>query len=245
MISPSRKIVEAFCVSNILFLLVAVPVSGFSNHHPPIPPEWRDTASTFKQNSVLEGRRRVWIDRSVRYYSTVSREEMRRSRGELRTIESPEERHRFECLAQDHYFALKKIKSGQLDHAEHIYRRIIEELQSEAKENGLCDHAKLAVSTLLLALLQQRMQDVKGTRSTFLNFFRVAVVESGEDSKECACSAKVLQAYALFEMRRGNGRKSLEIVEKAVQLDKELKPVLEWKQFRDVMVDIQSGRYSH
>ena len=50
-----------------------------------------------------------------------------------------------------------------------------------------------------------------------------------------ACSAKVLQAYVLFEMKRGHGRKSLEIVERAVELDEELRPVLAWKQFQEVM----------
>lgn len=135
---------------------------------------------------------------------------------------------------------MRKIKSSTLDHAEYIYRSIIYELMNEAKEDGGgCDHAKLAVSTLLLALLQQRTGDIKGTRSTFLNFFRIAVVEIENEDKECACSAKVLQAYALFEMKRGNGRKSLEIVEKAVRLDKELRPVLEWKQFRDVMQEME------
>lgn len=65
------------------------------------------------------------------------------------------------------------------------------------------------------------------------------MIENQDEEKECACSAKVLQAYALFEMKRGNGRKSLEIVEKAVRLDHELKPVLEWKQFRKIMGEIQ------
>ena len=56
-------------------------------------------------------------------------------------------------------------------------------------------------------------------------------MEGGED--ECVCSAKVLQAFALFEMKQGNSLKSLQLVQKAVQLDPTLRPVLKWKQFRD------------
>ena len=113
-----------------------------------------------------------------------------------------------------------------------LYRRIINELSSE--DDGHCDHSKLAVSTLLLSLHMQRVGDTKGTRAVFLNFFRRVAMDEDDDEIECSCSAKVLQAYALFEMKNGHERKSLEIIKKAVQMDNELSPVLEWKQFRDV-----------
>jgi hypothetical protein len=138
---------------------------------------------------------------------------------------------KFSRLAKKHYFALRKIKDGQHRHAEFIYRRIIHEIMNE-EQDGHCDHAKLAVTTLLLALHCQRMGEVKKTRSVFLNFVRVVVLDGGEDL-ECACSAKVLGAYALFEMKQGNVKKSLEIARKAVQFDQTLKPVLRWKQFRE------------
>eukprot|EP00567_Pseudictyota_dubia_P011238 CAMPEP_0197438176 /NCGR_PEP_ID=MMETSP1175-20131217/5245_1 /TAXON_ID=1003142 /ORGANISM="Triceratium dubium, Strain CCMP147" /LENGTH=272 /DNA_ID=CAMNT_0042967855 /DNA_START=101 /DNA_END=916 /DNA_ORIENTATION=+ len=174
----------------------------------------------------LRDRRRQWVDRSLSYYSTISRENFRRSRGQLPAHhDTLEERRRTYYLAQDHYFALWKIKNGHFDHAETIYRRAINDIKNH---EGGCDNAKLAVSTLLLALLLQRKGDIKATRSVFLQFFKVAVLENQDEEKECACSAKVLQAYALFEMRRGYGKKSLEIVEQAVRLDSELKPVLEW-----------------
>lgn len=135
-------------------------------------------------------------------------------------------------LATKHYYARYLIKNGKLTLAEKIYRRIINELEAEQSEEG-CDHAKLAVSTLLLALHMQRFGDKKGTRSVFVNFFRrVALTEDDEEVK-CTCSAKVLQAYALFEMRNGYSSKSLEIIQKAVEMDEQLRPVLEWKQFRD------------
>lgn len=182
----------------------------------------------------LDRRRKNWINSSLKYYATVAREQKRRSRGQLppsfpRT--SPNELRTQIRQAGEHYFARTLIKSGKLDQAERLYRRIIDDIQNDA--DG-CDHARLAVSTLLLALLKQRQDDVKGARSVFLNFFRTVVTDYPED-KECACSAKVLQAYALFEMKRGHGRKSLEIVERAVELDDELRPVLAWKQFREVM----------
>jgi hypothetical protein len=77
---------------------------------------------------------------------------------------------------------------------------------------------------------------VKQARSVFLNFFRLVTMSSaaGADNQHapCACSAKVLQAFALFEMKQGNELKSYMIVLKAIELDPELRPVLQWKQFR-------------
>merc|ERR1712157_487137 len=81
---------------------------------------------------------------------------------------------------------------------------------------------------LLLALLLQKQGNVKATRSVFLNFFRKI-----DDDKECSCSAKVLQAFSLFEMKQGNKIKSLELVNIAVSMDQSLARVLRWKQFRD------------
>jgi hypothetical protein len=192
------------------------------------------TTSTASSNlqELHESRKQEWINRSVTYYTKVMREERRRRLGQTSTFSKPEQQEEFINLAKKHYFARYKIKSGMPQHAEQIYRRIINDLISE--EEGQCDFAKLAVTTLLLALLLQRLGDTKGTRSVFLNFFRLAVLDM-EDGQECACSAKVLQAYALFEMKRGNPLKSLEIVTKAVKLDQSLAPVLQWKQFRDAL----------
>lgn len=189
------------------------------------------------RQAKVEQERNEWISRSVEYYSKVMREERRRNIGQVQTVdwESVEYQEDFHQLAKKHYFALRKIKSGQHRHAEIIYRRIIHELM---KEDGVddhhCDHAKLAVTTLLLALHLQRMGNVKQTRSVFLNFFRVVVLHSDAET-ECACSAKVLGAYALFEMKQGNSMKSLEIAQRAVQFDPSLEPVLQWKMFRDVV----------
>lgn len=191
------------------------------------------------KSSIGDEVRREWIDKSLNYYSKVMREERRRNLGQVKEedYQSDEYHQDFLKLAAKHYFALRKIKDGRPRQAEQIYRKIIDELLTEGEEEGEdCDHAKLAVTTLLLALHLQRTGDSKTTRSVFLNFFRIVVAAAEkEPNHECACSAKVLQAFALFEMKQGNGLKSLEIVLKAVKLDPSLRPVLNWKQFRDVL----------
>jgi tetratricopeptide (TPR) repeat protein len=190
-----------------IFLLCHFCVQAFTS-----PSNLPQQASMVLASSVhAEQQRKEWIDKNI--------------------LDSEEYQEDFHLLAKKHYFALRKIKNGQYRHAELIYRRIIDAIMHE--EEGHCDHAKLAVTTLLLALHLQRMGDFKKTRSVFLMFFRIVVVESENDDTECACSAKVLGAYALFEMKQGNRAKSLEIARKAVQFDQSLEPVLQWKQFRD------------
>lgn len=176
--------------------------------------------------------RQEWLHKSLVYYSKLSREERRRAIGQI-DGESTEYHRQFNSLAIKHYFALKKIKDGKLKHAELIYRRIVNELLDDTD----CDHAKVAVTTLLLALHLQRTGDAKKTRSVFLNFFRIV---GSKPDHECACSAKVLQAFALFEMKQGNSRMSLKIVKMAVKLDSSLQPVLNWKQFRDAQTKEQA-----
>jgi hypothetical protein len=220
----------------------------------------------------LSQRKTEWIERSVQYYSTV----LRKNDVGTTTVTSAQKSSSsssssivssgissddvdmqvqaqqldkdFIELATKHYYARVLIKMGKWDNAEKIYRRIIEELTYEANTSGNkdCDHTKLAVSTLLLALHVQRTGDVRATRSVFLRFFRLVALsdmdangDSGIESssvdhnKKCSCSAKVLQAFALFEMKNGLSTKSLEIIRRAVDMDEGLRPVLEWKQFRD------------
>lgn len=205
------------------------------------------TTTTTATSTKYDKIRQDWNDRSVSYYSKVMREERRRDTGQIDHdgISSEEYQQDFELSAKKHYFAFRKIKEGRYGHAEIIYKRIIQEIMQEDGE-GHCDHAKLAVTTLLLALHCQRMGDMKKTRSVFLIFFREVITseinnKSNDDDDhdhgehdQCACSAKVLGAFALFEMKQGNSIKSLEIARKAVEFDPSLGPILEWKQFRDV-----------
>lgn len=194
--------------------------------------------------------RQQWLDNSMSYYSKIMREERRRNMGQISHEKevSPEYQQDFQRLAQKHWFAIRKVKEGQYQQAEILYRKIIAEIMAEDDDDDGCDHAKLAVTTLLLALHCQRMGDLKKTRSVFLNFFRVVVVTAAANSdddeghSECACSAKVLGAFALFEMKQGNAKKSLEIARKAVEFDPALEPVLNWKQFRDVETRQQQRR---
>jgi hypothetical protein len=193
-----------------------------------------DRRMVFEHASPALDVRQRWTSKSLEYYSKVMREERRRNEGQIKAevVESETYRESFATLAKKHYFALRKIKDGKPEHAELIYRRIINELRTDD-----CDHAKLAITTLLLALHIQRTGDWKKTRSVFLNFFRIVTAEEARHGPEhqCACTAKVLCAYALFEMKRGNSFKSLDIVLRAVKLDPTLEPVLNWKQFRDAM----------
>ncbi|KAL3823863.1 hypothetical protein ACHAXA_004135 [Cyclostephanos tholiformis] len=218
--------------------------------------------SAGKNLSGLYQRKTEWIERSVRYYSTVMRKNYVGGGAAVTSAQKLRQPHEtssavasvipldgsdrqlqldkdFIGLATKHYYARVLIKMGKWDCAEKIYRRIIEELTDEAAISGGkdCDHAKLAVSTLLLALHVQRTGDVRATRSVFLRFFRrvaLSDIDYGSDrDHKCSCSAKVLQAFALFEMKNGLSNKSLEIIRRAVDMDEGLRPVLEWKQFRD------------
>ena len=187
----------------------------------------------YQYQPTAEAVRREWVDKSISYYSKVMREERRRNLGQISEEELKSEvyHEEFALMAKKHYFALRKAKDGQPKHAELIYQKIIHELLSENEEEE-CDHAKLAITTLLLALHVQRSGgDAKKTRSIFLRFFRLV----NQRSERCACSAKVLIAFALFEMKQGNALKSLYIVLKAIKLDPSVRPILNWKQFRDSM----------
>ena len=233
-----------------LLHLVCCPLAGTRDDD--------DNTSSSTLSAWAEEHRQDWINRSVQYYSKVMREERRRNLGQVlvEDVESPTYQDQFMSLAARHYFALRKIKDGKPRHAELIYRRIIDNLLSEEEENE-CDHAKLAVTTLLLALLLQRNgASAKQTRSVFLTFFRVVSMddaplhhhrsdntvqestsECGEQHhhhKQCACSAKVIGAFALFEMKQGNTLKSLQLARRAFQMDPTvMQPLLNWKQFRD------------
>jgi hypothetical protein len=163
------------------------------------------------------------------------RNESRRARGQINpsnqdTLVSHEKGL---IMAQKIYFARNKIKSGSLNHAEFIYRKLIDELILEEDEDEDCDHAQLAISTLLLALLLQRKKNMTETRSVFERFFTIIHRNVDENDMECSCSAKVLQAYALFEMKQGNVKKAYRLATMAVRMDGELHPLLQWKQFRD------------
>ena len=180
---------------------------------------------TLNKNEILE--------KSVAFYASVSREEKQRERGLYVPYKEDNAITNKIITAKVLYLARSKIKKGNLDQAERLYRKHINDLE---QSNDQCDHTQLAVSVLLLTLLLQRKPDsVKETRSAFVNFFRTVTSEHERENgqlKECICSAKVLQAFALFEMRQGNKKKAVKLAEMAVEMDPELEPILKWKQFQ-------------
>jgi len=196
--------------------------------------EERPKSSLPKRRLTPEQRKKEWNDRSLEYYATVRRLE----RSGQKNLEDDK---KILQEAHLHYFALTKIRDHNFRHAEVIYRKSVEKKMQQREEEGECDHAALAVSTLLLALHLQRQgkdsETIKKTRSVFLRFFRIV---GQDDVQTCACSAKVLQAYALFEMKRGFSRKSVELLKQAVAMDENLRPVLSWKQFRDIEAQLNS-----
>lgn len=215
------------------FVPSALDSSNIARRHARLFHSAQSVSSRVTARIPVDEVRKEWVHKSVTYYSKVSREERRCRLGQVdpAVLATLEYQTDFETQAKRHYFALCKIRQGKPEQAELIYRRIIEDIKSEHEEE--CDNAKLAVTTLLLALHLQRNGNAKETRSVFLNFFR-QVLEHDDPLHECTCSAKVLQAFALFEMKQGNALKSLDIVHRAVRMDKTLRPVLNWKQFRDV-----------
>lgn len=186
---------------------------------------------------ILQKRQRQWIYSSTTYFSTVMREQTRRSRGQLPNLSSRLLTHRKRTFdfAQRLYFARNQIKANKLEYAETIYRKMIGSMIEEHENGHSCDHSELAISTLLLALLLQRTNRVKETRSVFTRFFRFMHLKMRDSTEklECTCTAKVSQAYALFEMKQGNTKKAYYLAKVAVSLDSDLKPLLNWKQFRN------------
>ena len=64
------------------------------------------------------------------------------------------------------------------------------------------------------------------------------------DVFECVCCAKVIQAYALFEMKQGNREKSFRLASMAVKMDDDLYSVFRWKQFREAQQLVENNQGS-
>mmetsp|Transcript_13859 Transcript_13859/g.23650 ORF Transcript_13859/g.23650 Transcript_13859/m.23650 type:complete len:340 (-) Transcript_13859:487-1506(-) len=163
-----------------------------------------------------------WIKKSIEYYTIVMR-----NNGASPSTSSKDEQSR---LAKRLYHAIQQVRSGNLSRAENIYRKTIDDIRNE----GNCANAELATTTLLLALVLQRMDNIGEARMVFHRFFLQAVDHIQKyPVHECACTARVLGAYALFEMRFGSVHRSIEIARRAKQFDNGLSVLFTWKQFRD------------
>lgn len=199
-------------LSPVLFLLASTrhAVDGFSPiavQKPPVSPHAQQ-----------------WLDDSLLYYNKITRGSPQEKRATPEHI----------GMAMHTYFAHTKVKGGKSDAAEKIYRRLVESMmEATTNDDCDCDFGRIAVPTLLLALLLQREKRMNDARVVFEDFHKSVTAAK---VVKCSCSARVLQAYALFEMKQENPIKSLEILFSAIRLDKAVRPVLRWKQFRNALV---------
>ena len=148
-----------------------------------------------------------------------------------------------EVNAKSVYLARKAISREKHHQAEKIYANLIDrQLEREA-----LDVPAFAATALLLALHQQRQGAKKRARATFNLFFRIAsdfyadesgYVHSNPSAAEEfvsgeACSARVLQAFALFESKEHLMHKSEFLIKKAIEFDPSIKSLLKWKVFSE------------
>ena len=181
----------------------------------------------------LSAARTEWISNSLQYYNRITR-------GAEHVQESPT----YLKSAMENYFALEKVRENKPHHAESIYRRLMEEFNPRNNPSAIrmeeCELSSLAVPTLLLGLLLQRENRFDDARTVFEGFSHI-LDEQGGDHK-CSCAARVLQAHALFEMKQENRVRAAELIIRAVRMDRNLRPVLRWKHFRDAMVEYKASR---
>jgi tetratricopeptide (TPR) repeat protein len=195
-----------------------------------------------------------WIENSLSYYKRITR-------GSAAARDVFDKDPRYLATAMQSYFARQKIKEGKVHHAETIYRRLMEEMSSSsssstrqqqqhhhyaAEKEDECCISSCAIPTLLLGLLLQREGRYEETRMVFESFLFLLQRERQHynSSKKakchhpvrcCCCCARVLQAFALFEMKQGNPPKAVKLMQQAIRIDRTLRPVLRWKQFQDAM----------
>ena len=227
---------RAIKLSTLLFLLVVVSCYAFV----PMKREvhyvngvetslYSSQMTADAKLSKVQKRNMDWFNESLKYYNTIRRLE------HCANGFSKEEEEELFRQAGLHYFALMKIRNKENMQAERAYRGFIKSILNDRQRHGECDHESLAVTTLLLALHIQRKgpspETTREARAVFTEFFRIV----GQDEiTRCSCSAKVLQAFALFEMKNGSPKKSYKLVLKAVAMDESLAPVLRWKKFKEV-----------
>jgi tetratricopeptide (TPR) repeat protein len=215
----SQVVLAAAAVAVVV--LGAKPTAAFAPQRM-LPHRPRFTSPLFSSTGrATDGQE--WIDASIEYYTKIMRGQEQHGAKDRRT-------------ATKLYFALQNIRQGRYHRAEAVYRRALDEIE-RLNDDGQCENAKLASTTLLLALVLQRMGDIKEARNVFHKFFRFAMKETKQGPiTECACSAKVLGAYALFEMKHGTGSKkrSLHLARQATTFDQSLSKLLDWKLFKEV-----------
>ena len=140
------------------------------------------------------------------------------------------------------FTARKLIKAKKFQGAETVYRFHLDVL---ARESAHFDHEAYTHTTLLLILLLQKKKDMSTTkevRTAFLSFFR-AMKQNGSDVMQLGrgempglrlskATARVFQAFALFETKQNLNDKAFFLVKAAVEIDPELAPVMKWNRFK-------------
>jgi hypothetical protein len=214
----------------------------------------RTRTSTPSSDHPRNVHREEWIQNSLAYYKTITRGSTYQGLFHEPKKEYHEDptylRH-----AMENYFARQKIKDGKADQAESIYRKLLDEYTPLIGDPEACQLSSVAVPTLLLGLLLQRERRWDDARTVFESF--LFVLESTErqlhhgsnngqnddghdgfhrkSPHRCCCSARVLQAFALFEMKQNNPQRAVQLMHKAIRIDRTLRPVLRWKLFQDAM----------
>ena len=191
------------------------------------------TTSSSSTTTTRNEARALWIESSLKYYDTITRGGLKAQRTAADS--------KYLKLAMENYFAREKIKMGKPHHAETIYRRLMEEMVPasshgvQEEERAECDFSSLAVPTLLLALLLQREERFEDARTVFEGFVCIYNASGEEHHETCCCSARVFQAFALFEMKQENSQKAVRLMFRAIRIDKNLRPVLRWRKFQTAL----------
>lgn len=138
-----------------------------------------------------------WIVKVVDYYTNMMRKE---SAGAVDSAERSR-------TARKLYRTIQQVRNGDPDGADDLcgdaIRDIREISEGDRDGGGSRRTAEIATTTLLTASVLRRMDDVGGARAAFHEFFRASAGEGGP-AAECACTGRVLAAYASFEMRHGS-----------------------------------------
>mmetsp|Transcript_27366 Transcript_27366/g.38520 ORF Transcript_27366/g.38520 Transcript_27366/m.38520 type:complete len:185 (-) Transcript_27366:259-813(-) len=112
-----------------------------------------------------------WIQKSIEYYTKVMRIEDPTTSQLSGTEQSR--------VAKRLYHAIQQARNGNLSKAENLTIRDIQKLAAE--EEGQCRNAELATTTLLLALVHQKMDNYGEARLVFQRFFRQAISMTEND----------------------------------------------------------------
>ncbi|GMH48337.1 hypothetical protein TrVE_jg9369 [Triparma verrucosa] len=179
---------------------------------------------------------------AIQYYSRILKVEPE--------VLTPHQLRKLESSGRKVFLARKAISDERPHQAEKIYVDIIDQNLSRPKEE--INLPELAATTLLLALQQQRNNDKKAARSTFNNFFKIATEfysdettirtnpSTDHEHEDCicgcgkGCTARVIQAFALFESKNKLRPKSKFLIKRAIEYDRNLESILKWKMFEDV-----------